>query len=87
MANALVFDVELDTMDDEQQAEEIQKIGKHLTTECLNKLAGIIDARKLFDIKRLDNLIDVIRSGIDKFCDEDSEDDDDSILRAKFDSK
>lgn len=87
MANALIFDVDLDNMDDEQQAEEIQKLGKHLTIECLNKLTGIIDARKLFDIKRLDNLIDVIRSGIEKFCDEDNEDEDDNVLRAKFDSK
>ncbi|CAF9908776.1 MAG: hypothetical protein GOMPHAMPRED_006310 [Gomphillus americanus] len=75
LANSLVFDIDLETMDDEEQAEEIQRNGKALTTACLERLAVIVSSRKLFDIRRLDDLIDMTRSGLSKFYTEDSEED------------
>ena len=76
LLQTLVFDHDIHTMDDEQQADEIERIAKELCQACLKRLADhVIQPGKTIDVKTVQASIGVVKHCLAVYFNSGSDDD------------
>ena len=76
LLRTLVFDHDIHTMDDEQQADEIEKIAKELCHACLKRIADhVIQPGKTIDVKTVQASVQVVKHCLVMYFNSGSEED------------
>ena len=72
LLKTLVFDCDTRNMDNEREANEIERVGRELCEACLKRLEdNVIEPQKQIEGKLVDNVIQVIKHCVQVYCDHD----------------
>ena len=76
LLQTLVFNQDIENMDDEQRADELTTIAKNLCKSCLQRMTElIIKPGKTVDVKTVEESVKVVRHCLDKYFPVDAEED------------
>ena len=72
LLKTLVFDCDTRNMDDEREANEIERVGRELCEACLKRIEdNVLEPQKQIESKLVDNVIQVIKHCVHVYCDHD----------------
>ena len=84
LLHTMVFNHDVQSMDDEQRAEEIEKAGRSLCDACLRRFQEqIIAPGKATDVKTVEDCVEVIKHCLNTYYDQHDSADGEVLLRAE----